>query len=102
MNPPPEPFSGETARRFLVHGRVQGVGYRAFVWREAARLGLAGWVRNRTDGSVEVLARGPSELLDELRAVLERGPAWSRVDRVEVHPAAAADAGSGFSVRPTV
>ncbi len=91
----------ESARRFLVRGRVQGVGYRAFVWREAAHLGLSGWVRNRVDGAVEVVARGPSELLDALRAVLERGPAWSDVDSVEETPVEPDQAGTGFSVRPT-
>ncbi len=99
MTAPADP--AESARRFLVRGRVQGVGYRAFVWREAAHLGLSGWVRNRLDGSVEVAARGPSTLLDTLRALLERGPAWSEVDSVEETPIEPDQAGTGFSVRPT-
>ncbi len=70
-------------RRFLVYGRVQGVGFRWFVWREAERLGLGGFVRNLRDGSVEVIAAGPPAALEELKRVLERDPAQARVERVE-------------------
>jgi len=70
-------------RRYRVFGRVQGVGFRAFVWREAQRLDVAGWVRNRFDGSVEVLADGVSTEHDRLVEILETGPRMSRVDRVE-------------------
>jgi acylphosphatase len=71
------------ARRFVVHGRVQGVGFRWFVEREAHILGVAGWVRNRTDGRVEVLAQGTSEQLSSLRDRLQQGPRAARVDDVE-------------------
>jgi len=71
------------ARRFLVRGRVQGVGFRWFVEREAHILGVAGWVRNNADGSVEVLAMGSSEQLSELRSRLRSGPRAARVDDVE-------------------
>jgi acylphosphatase len=71
------------ARRFLVRGRVQGVGFRWFVEREAHILGVAGWVRNNADGSVEVLAIGSSEQLSELRSRLRSGPRAARVDDVE-------------------
>jgi acylphosphatase len=71
------------ARRFLVTGRVQGVGYRWFVEREAHLLGIAGWVRNNADGRVEVHAQGTSEQLSRLRARLQDGPRAARVDRVE-------------------
>jgi acylphosphatase len=71
------------ARRFLVRGRVQGVGFRWFVEREAHQLGIAGWVRNNADGSVEVLAVGTHEQLLGLRARLRQGPRAARVDRVE-------------------
>ena len=67
---------------FLVQGRVQGVGFRWFVQREASELGLQGWVRNTEDGHVEVLAAGKPADLDELRASLRSGPRGSRVDRV--------------------
>ncbi len=71
------------ARRFLVRGRVQGVGFRWFVEREAQILGVAGWVRNNADGSVEVLAMGSNEQLAGLRTRLRSGPRAARVDDVE-------------------
>ncbi|HUA93827.1 MAG TPA: acylphosphatase [Terracidiphilus sp.] len=70
---------------FLVQGRVQGVGFRWFVHREASELELRGWVRNTEDGDVEVLAAGAETDLDELRGSLRRGPRGSRVDRVIEH-----------------
>ncbi len=70
---------------FLVQGRVQGVGFRWFVHREASELELRGWVRNTEDGDVEVVAAGEPLDLDELRASLKRGPRGSRVDRVIEH-----------------
>jgi acylphosphatase len=70
---------------FLIQGRVQGVGFRWFVHREASELGLRGWVRNTEDGHVEVVAAGEPVDLDELRAGLKRGPRGSRVDRVLEH-----------------
>jgi len=71
------------ARRFLVRGRVQGVGFRWFVEREARILGVAGWVRNNADGAVEVLAQGTGEQLSGLRARLQQGPRAARVDAVD-------------------
>lgn len=71
------------ARRFLVRGRVQGVGFRWFVEREAHILGIAGWVRNNVDGSVEVLAVGTRDQLLALRSRLREGPRAARVDYVE-------------------
>jgi acylphosphatase len=71
------------ARRFLVRGRVQGVGFRWFVEREAHMLGIAGWVRNKSDGSVEVLAIGTRDQLLGLRSRLRQGPRAARVDDVE-------------------
>lgn len=70
---------------FLIQGRVQGVGFRWFVQREASEIGLHGWVRNTEDGDVEVVAAGETEDLAELRASLKRGPRGSRVDRVIEH-----------------
>ncbi|HEX4484791.1 MAG TPA: acylphosphatase [Terriglobales bacterium] len=71
------------ARRFLVRGRVQGVGFRWFVEREAHILGIAGWVRNNSDSSVEVLAQGTRDQLSGLRSKLQRGPRAARVDDVQ-------------------
>jgi len=71
------------ARRFIVRGRVQGVGFRWFVEREAHVLGIAGWVRNNPDASVEVLAMGTREQLSGLRSRLRAGPRAARVDDVE-------------------
>lgn len=70
---------------FLIRGRVQGVGFRWFVHREASELELRGWVRNTEDGDVEVVASGTAEDLAELRASLKKGPRGSRVDRVIEH-----------------
>jgi len=70
---------------FLVQGRVQGVGFRWFVHREASELDLRGWVRNTEDGDVEVVAAGSAEDLDELRQSLRRGPRGSRVDHLIEH-----------------
>ena len=67
---------------FLIQGRVQGVGFRWFVQREAAELDLRGWVRNTEDGHVEVVAAGEADDLTELRRSLRRGPRGSRVDRI--------------------
>lgn len=72
-------------RHYLVKGRVQGVGFRWFVHREAAEIGLCGWVRNTEDGDVEVVASGTPEELAELRTVLHRGSRGSRVDSVIEH-----------------
>jgi acylphosphatase len=70
---------------FLIQGRVQGVGFRWFVHREASELDLRGWVRNTEEGDVEVVASGTAEDLAELRASLRRGPRGSRVDRLVEH-----------------
>jgi acylphosphatase len=86
------------ARRFIVRGRVQGVGFRWFVEREAHILRIAGWVRNNSDGSVEVFAQGTREQLSGLRARLQEGPRAARVDAVEESPARATDGLSTFRI----
>jgi len=73
----------DLARRFIVRGRVQGVGFRWFVEREAHVLGISGWVRNNSDGSVEVLGQGSRDQLLGLRSRLRQGPRAARVDDVE-------------------
>jgi acylphosphatase len=82
------------ARRFVVRGRVQGVGFRWFVEREAHILGLAGWVRNNPDSSVEVLAVGSRDQISGLRSRLRQGPRAARVDDVEEFEA---EAGPGIN-----
>ena len=69
-------------RYYLVKGRVQGVGFRWFVHREAAELGLRGWVRNTDAGHVEIVASGKAEVLAELKESLKKGSRGSRVDAV--------------------
>ena len=86
------------ARRFFVHGRVQGVGFRWFVEREAHILGIAGWVRNNHDGSVEILAQGTRDQLAGLQSRLREGPRAARVDSVEVSEAAPVAGISSFRI----
>jgi len=71
------------AMRFLVHGHVQGVGFRWWVWRQATRLGVQGFARNLRDGSVEVIAEGSDSVLAELERLLGQGPPAADVERVE-------------------
>jgi acylphosphatase len=70
--------------QLFVRGRVQGVFFRASTQREAKRLGLTGWVKNRPDSSVEILAEGEEDDLKELIAWANRGPSAARVERVDV------------------
>jgi acylphosphatase len=71
-----------TVLHFLIKGRVQGVGFRWFVQREAAELGLLGWVKNTDQGHVEIVAAGEPDLLAELKTSLRKGSRGSRVDAV--------------------
>jgi acylphosphatase len=70
-------------RRYIVTGRVQGVGFRWFVEREARAIGVGGWVRNNDNGNVEILASGSEEQLARLRKSLQDGPRAARVDEVQ-------------------
>ena len=85
------------ARRYLVHGRVQGVGFRWFVERHASAIGVKGWTRNHDDGTVEVYAVGTGKQLDELSAFLHKGPPMSDVRGVE-EKEAAQEKVSGFRI----
>ena len=73
----------DTAKRWLVRGRVQGVGYRYFAQHAASTLGLTGYARNLDDGRVEVYAAGPEDKLSEMAGLLHRGPRWADVRGVE-------------------
>jgi acylphosphatase len=77
-----------SARRWLIRGHVQGVGYRYFAQRAAAALDVTGYARNLDDGSVEVYAAGPAEKLSDLAARLRQGPRWADVRGVEEQEAA--------------
>jgi acylphosphatase len=76
-------MADEEARRWVVVGQVQGVGYRYFTRQTAQALGIRGWVRNLPEGMVEVQAAGPTERLEAFRAELLRGPRGARVEDVE-------------------
>jgi acylphosphatase len=105
----PDP-AGEAPRalHLLIHGHVQGVGFRWALAQQATALGLVGWVRNRSDGrSVEALAWGPASALRRLADWARHGPATARVEQVEVREATAAEvaglaASKRFEQRPTV
>ncbi|WP_142848568.1 acylphosphatase [Telmatospirillum sp. J64-1] len=84
-----------------IEGRVQGVWYRAWTVGEARKLGLSGWVRNRSDGSVEALFQGSSAAVDAMLAACREGPPAARVSAVTVNPAEAYD-GTDFEQRATV
>ncbi len=89
-----------TARRLLIAGRVQGVGFREWMRMEAERLGVAGWVRNRRDGTVEALVHGETEAVEALLEACLRGPSFARVTAIQQHPAEPPPA-SGFHRLPT-
>jgi acylphosphatase len=94
-------------RHVTVRGRVQGVGYRAFVDHEARARGLEGWVRNLRDGSVEAVLSGAEDVVAAMVAACRRGPQPARVDAVQEEPGNADDlnlrrAGERFSVLPTI
>ncbi len=84
----------KSARRWLVRGRVQGVGYRYFAQRAASGLGLSGYARNLDDGSVEVYAVGPENHLEKLAGMLRHGPQWADVRGVEEQEAAVREYGT--------
>jgi acylphosphatase len=92
---------GRVTRRIVVGGRVQGVGYRYFVASEAEALAVAGWVRNRFDGSVEVLASAPPDRVEAFVGRLWRGPRLARVATVDVSDAEPFE-GDGFRVISSV
>ena len=86
--------------RLRITGQVQGVGYRLWMTRTAASLGLRGWVRNRTDGSVEALVTGTPEAVAAMIEASRKGPIGAQVTEVTVTPDKD-DGSSGFAARPT-
>ena len=100
-------MSERVIRHLIVKGRVQGVGYRAFVEDEAERRQLEGWVRNRRDGSVETIVAGEPDGVDSLIEACRRGPFAARVSEIDQREGTADDlslrrAGESFSVLPTL
>jgi acylphosphatase len=89
-------------QKLRIRGEVQGVGFRYALRREAQRRGVAGWVRNRSDGSVEAVLQGAPERVAELVTWARRGPPAAQVDDVRVDPAGEEPAHSGFELRPTL
>jgi acylphosphatase len=89
-------------RHLQISGRVQGVGFRYSMQREAARLGLTGWVRNRRDGGVEALVQGNKEAVAALTEWARRGPAGAHVAELRVASAEADASLASFEQRPTI
>jgi acylphosphatase len=87
--------------RLRITGRVQGVGYRAWALQVASRLGLRGWVRNRTDGSVEALVIGEDDAVARMIEACREGPFGARVVDVAISDAED-DSSAGFGAKPTV
>ena len=89
------------ARRLVVRGRVQGVGYRDAMIGAARRLGIAGWVRNCNDGTVEAFVQGEADAVAEAIGWCRRGPPAARVTAVDASDAVPLDDLEGFAQRPT-
>jgi acylphosphatase len=87
------------ARRYVVSGRVQEVGFRWFVLEAASVEGVAGWVRNRPDGTVEIVAEGEAEAVERFERAVRRGPGRARVDDVVTDVVAPTGRFPGFSAR---
>jgi len=87
--------------RLAITGRVQGVGYRDWAVAAGQRLGLSGWVRNRSDGSVEALVAGDDDAVGRMIEACRHGPTLARVDAVDVEPVDLDVLPSGFTRRPT-
>ena len=87
------------ARRFVITGRVQGVGFRYFTQDAARRDGLHGFVRNNDDGSVEAVVEGEVEALERFERAIRRGPSRARVEHVTIDEVEPGPAGSGFEIR---
>ena len=92
-------MSGLVRLDATVRGRVQGVGFRYFVLREAGRLGLTGWVANEFDGSVRTVVEGPEALVDQLETAIRSGPVGAFVEQVQAVRMPGSGAFDGFVVR---
>jgi acylphosphatase len=86
-------------RRYLIDGRVQGVGFRFFTEAAAVREGLSGWVRNLQDGRVEILVEGDAEAVDRFERAVRHGPPAARTSRFEVEETLPSGSELGFRIR---
>jgi acylphosphatase len=87
------------ARRYVVTGRVQGVGFRYFTHETAAREGLHGWVRNRSDGRLEAAVEGDAEAIERFERALRQGPRGARVDDLDIEHTVPDGRDTGFTVK---
>lgn len=95
-----EPATTKTVQ-VIIRGRVQGVWYRSWTEQEATARGLSGWVRNRTDRTVEALFHGPAAAVDDMLAACRQGPPAARVENILTDFTAAPPTAPGFHQRPT-
>ncbi len=95
--------SNIVTKRLQIHGRVQGVSYRYWTQTTAHTLGLSGWVRNRSDGSVEAMVSGPEDAVENLIKACGQGSPFAKVSRVDVEDADTSDEWfDGFEIKPSV
>jgi acylphosphatase len=99
-------MSTEVIARVLIRGRVQGIGFRAFIQREARRLNLEGWVRNRRTGTLEAMFAGTPEAVDAIVELCRKGPPGAQIEHFDrraglLEELALREAGQGFAVLPT-
>jgi acylphosphatase len=87
------------SRRYLIGGRVQGVGFRVFTEAAATREGLRGWVRNLPDGGVEIEVEGDAEAIERFERIVRNGPPGARVSHVQVDNTVPTRRETGFSIR---
>lgn len=87
-----------TARRYMISGRVQGVGFRYFTQDAAARENIHGWVRNRADGRVEVAAEGDADAMQRFEQALRHGPRGARVEQLDIEHTAPGGRDTGFAI----
>jgi acylphosphatase len=99
MKPEPD-RTGPAAVRIIIGGFVQGVGFRRWLARHARRSGVSGWVRNRSDGTVEALLQGSDTAVRALVALARTGPPGARVRQVDIRPATGTDGDPAFPVLP--
>jgi acylphosphatase len=94
-------MSDHTIFRLRIKGNVQGVGYRDWAVKEARSRGLDGWVRNRSDGSVEMMIAGPHKTIEEMLGAVAKGPAVAQVHNIDIHNETEAPP-TGFTSKPTL